>query len=309
MVYSTESFHRSTFRIILKIIKIEEMKNYLIIFALFIMPPLSQAQDEQAAVIKVIESLFDGMRASDSLVVKSAFLGNITMKSVFEDNEGTPQMKEVNVAAFAKAVGTPHDQLWDEKIWSYEVQIDGLLASVWTDYTFYLGDKLSHCGVNNFQLQNTRNGWKIIQLVDTRRKINCKESPKSELNTLLDNWHKAAGTADEDAFFGSIGKNGIYIGTDKTERWEKSVFEVWSKEYFDKESAWDFTPIEREIYLSKDYKVAWFNETLDTWMGVCRGSGVLEKEDGEWKIQHYHLSVTIDNDLIKGFMKLTGVEK
>ena len=288
------------------------MKNYLVILALFILTPIIQAQDQQderTEVIQVIESLFDGMRASDSMAVKNAFLGDITLKSVFTDKEGNPQIKDGNVASFAKAVGTPHDQVWDEKIWSYDVQIDGLLASVWTEYTFYRGDQLSHCGVNNFQLHKTKEGWKIIQLVDTRRRTNCQESPEASLNALLDNWHKAAGTADEDIFFGSIGKNGIYIGTDKSERWEKTVFEEWSKEYFEKESAWDFTPIEREIYFSKDHKVAWFNETLDTWMGICRGSGVLEKEAGEWKIQHYHLSVTIDNDLIDGFMKLTGVEK
>ena len=267
------------------------------------------AQDEKEAVIEVVKNLFDGMRAGDSTAVQYAFLGVVETKTVFTDKEGNPQMRTGSSSKFATAVGTPHDEVWDEKIWSYEVQVDGVLASVWTEYTFYLGDKMSHCGVNNFQLHKTNSGWKIIQLVDTRRRTNCSESPKQDVNTLIDNWHKAAGTADEDIFFGSMGKKGIYIGTDKTERWEKAVFEKWAMKYFQRESAWDFTPIERAVYFSDDHQVAWFNETLDTWMGVCRGSGVLEKEMGEWKIQHYHLSVTIDNDLIDGFLKLTGVEK
>jgi hypothetical protein len=42
---------------------------------------------------------------------------------------------------------------------------------------------------------------------------------------------------------------------------------------------------------------AWFDELLDTQMKICRGSGVLVKIDGEWKIQHYVLSMTVPNDV------------
>ncbi len=34
-------------------------------------------------------------------------------------------------------------------------------------------------------------------------------------------------------------------------------------------------------------------------MGLCRGSGILQKKNGEWKIMQYVLSVTIPNDDIK----------
>jgi hypothetical protein len=53
------------------------------------------------------------------------------------------------------------------------VLIDGNLASVWTDYKFYIGEKFSHCGVNSFQLFKGDDGWKIIYIIDTRRKDNC----------------------------------------------------------------------------------------------------------------------------------------
>jgi hypothetical protein len=34
-------------------------------------------------------------------------------------------------------------------------------------------------------------------------------------------------------------------------------------------------------------------------MGVCRGSGVLQKRNGSWKIEQYILSATIPNEQMK----------
>jgi len=99
------------------------------------------------------------------------------------------------------------------------------------------------------------------------------------------------------------------LGTDKTERWTKEEFMDWGMKYFtERDTAWAFTPFDREIYFSENGKTAWFEEQLDTWMGNCRGSGILEKDSTEWKIAHYNLAVTIDNDLINGFIELTGAK-
>ncbi len=129
------------------------------------------------------------------------------------------------------------------------------------------------------------------------------------INTLMNNWHKAAADANADVFFAFMDDNCVYIGTDASERWTKEEFVKFAKPYFDKGKAWDFKPIERKIYYSKNKKLAWFNETLNTWMGICRSSGVLEKKKGEWKLMHYHLSVTVPNDKIQKFIQLVGANK
>lgn len=129
-------------------------------------------------------------------------------------------------------------------------------------------------------------------------------SQEVEINQLIDNWHQAAATADENVFFGSMTDDGIYIGTDKTERWTSLELKEWSKKYFERDKAWAFKPYDRDLHIGKKGKYAWFSELLDTWMGVCRGSGMLEKTKNGWKIVQYHLSVTIDNDLIKDFIQL-----
>ena len=84
------------------------------------------------------------------------------------------ELRKGSLDSFVVAVGTPHDEVWDEQIFVYRVEEDGTLASVWTEYTFYLGAKMSHCGVNTFQVVDTEEGWRILNIIDTRRKDNCK---------------------------------------------------------------------------------------------------------------------------------------
>jgi ketosteroid isomerase-like protein len=119
---------------------------------------------------------------------------------------------------------------------------------------------------------------------------------KATINTTLNAWHNAAADANFDAYFDFMTKEGVFIGTDPTENWQQQAFKTFSKPYFDKGKAWSFVAVERNIYLSDDYKTAWFDELLTTQMKICRGSGVLIQQNGKWKIAHYVLSMTIPNE-------------
>ncbi len=91
--------------------------------------------------------------------------------------DGQAVLRVEQVENFAAAVGAPRDQVWDERIDRWEVRLDGPLAVVTTDYSFYAGDTFTHCGINAFQLLRTAEGWKIFQLVDTRRRTGCPSQP------------------------------------------------------------------------------------------------------------------------------------
>ena len=119
---------------------------------------------------------------------------------------------------------------------------------------------------------------------------------KEEINTFLDKWHKDAAKTNFQSYFDAIADDGIFIGTDAKENWNKKEFMAFSKPYFDKGKAWSFTALERNIYFSEDGKTSWFDELLNTQMKICRGSGVLVKENNQWKIKHYVLSMTIPNE-------------
>ncbi|ADY29396.1 MULTISPECIES: nuclear transport factor 2 family protein [Cellulophaga] len=127
---------------------------------------------------------------------------------------------------------------------------------------------------------------------------------KTEINTVVDAWHKAAADANFDTYFGLMTKDGVFIGTDATENWQNKDFRAFAKPYFDKGKAWSFTALERNIYLDKSKKIAWFDELLDTQMEICRGSGVLKKVKGKWKIAHYVLSIAIPNDNVSKVVEL-----
>ena len=130
------------------------------------------------------------------------------------------------------------------------------------------------------------------------------ENQLKEITNLLDNWHKAAAEAKFDAYFNSMADVSIFIGTDATENWNKKQFQAFAKPYFDKGKAWNFKAIERNIYFSEDGKLVWFDELLNTQMKICRGSGVLVQENGQWKIKHYVLSMTIPNEKVDEVVKI-----
>jgi len=130
------------------------------------------------------------------------------------------------------------------------------------------------------------------------------EKATGEINTVLDNWHKAAADAEFNTYFDFMTTDGIFVGTDSRENWGIEEFKKFAKPYFDRGTAWNFSTLERNIYPSDQAEIAWFDELLETWMGICRGSGVMVKVDGEWKIKHYVLSVTIPNANINEIVKI-----
>lgn len=126
-------------------------------------------------IMAQIKHLFDGMRNVDTTGFSELVVENATLQSVFIDKNDSTQVKGSAMRDFVDAVAKPRDQKWDEHIHSYEIKIDGPLAVAWTDYTFYLGDTLLHCGVNVFHFAKMDGVWKILSITDTRRKSNCQE--------------------------------------------------------------------------------------------------------------------------------------
>jgi hypothetical protein len=134
---------------------------------------LAQTEDEKA-IKSVIDQLFSGMRKTDSSMVKTTLGETCFLKTVVKTKSGETRLMEEKVPSFLKAVGTTHDGIYDERLLSYDIKIDGEMAIAWTPYEFWVSDQFSHCGVNVFTLMKTGQGWKIIGIVDTRRKQGCK---------------------------------------------------------------------------------------------------------------------------------------
>ncbi|MCK5637853.1 MAG: nuclear transport factor 2 family protein [Flavobacteriaceae bacterium] len=159
------------------------MKISKIIFSIVLMLCFGmhqiQSQNESSkkdslAVHKVIIDLFDGMREGDSTKVRNTFHKDVIMLTTYNNKDNINVLEKGSLIEFLHAIASPHPKIYDEKIWNTTIQIDDTLAQVWTDYAFYVGAEFSHCGVDAFQLiKDANEEWKIIHLIDTRRKEGC----------------------------------------------------------------------------------------------------------------------------------------
>ena len=127
---------------------------------------------------------------------------------------------------------------------------------------------------------------------------------KEQINSVLNQWHKAASDANFNAYFKLMDQQSIFIGTDPEELWNKQEFMDFAKPYFDRGKAWSFSSVERNIYMDENQKYAWFDELLSTQMELCRGSGILMLTDQGWKIRHYVLSIAVPNEDVDQLVEL-----
>ena len=153
------------------------MKFFLLTLC-FLATSLSFSQDSfsEADAKGVIDTFFEGFHKGDTIQMKSVILGNIVTQTVYASKDGENMVKDGMMNDFIKAIGErPADQIWEERLLDYKVQIDGNLAHVWTPYEFWFNGDFSHCGANAFTLAKTDDGWKIVHLIDSRRRSSCNQ--------------------------------------------------------------------------------------------------------------------------------------
>lgn len=150
------------------------MKYVLNLFFIVVCFAVSGQESDKASVQKTIETFFDGFHKQDSTIIKKAVSHTIVLQTIAKDKEGKEYVRKDRFGDFLKSiVSIPKTTKFKEKIKSYNIQIDGAMAHAWTPYEFWINGEFHHCGVNSFQLFKDGDNWKIIYLIDTRRKEGC----------------------------------------------------------------------------------------------------------------------------------------
>jgi len=151
------------------------MKLYIMFIGLLIAASsFSQNDFSEEKATQLIATFFEGFHKGDTLLMKAVMADQMIMQTAYSDNEGNNKIKTDSAEGLLTAIANrPNSQKWDERIEGYTIQIDGNLAHVWTPYQFWFNDTFSHCGANAFTLAKTNDGWKIIHLIDSRRKASC----------------------------------------------------------------------------------------------------------------------------------------
>ena len=133
-------------------------------------------EDENAKVKATINTFFEGFHKGDTILVKSVMMDKMLLQTTYTTKEGNHVLVSEESSKLMSAIANrPNDQKWDERLLNYNIQVDGIMANVWTPYEFWFNDEFSHCGVNSFQLFNDNGHWKIIYLIDTRRQNRCNQ--------------------------------------------------------------------------------------------------------------------------------------
>jgi ketosteroid isomerase-like protein len=118
------------------------------------------------------------------------------------------------------------------------------------------------------------------------------------IGMVIDDFHDAAAHGDEKRYLGHMSDDGVFMGTDEWERWPKRPeFAEYVNGRFKNGVGWNYQSVERQIRIADSGETAWFDEVLYSEPnGRFRGTGVLSKIDGNWKIAHYAMSFLVLNE-------------
>ena len=139
-----------------------------------------QHEMDKDAAVKLVEDFFVAFHQKDTLKLRKFTHPNIEMRSIAIDTSGNSTIKAEEYAGFLNNIATiPNSTRFEERLNSIAVYVNDELGNVLTPYTFFINGRLSHCGVNSFQLLKVDEEWKIINIVDTRKKGDCETEKKS----------------------------------------------------------------------------------------------------------------------------------
>ena len=126
--------------------------------------------NEKKAIMEVIEGIFDAMREGDAGKHRTFFLsdthtGRMTKKGEYQASKAEDWSKSIS----ALTPGAVDEQLHDVKI-----MVEGTLAMAWTPFKLNVDGKLRSCGINQFTLGKTPEGWKVVYAIDIHTPQKCE---------------------------------------------------------------------------------------------------------------------------------------
>ena len=126
--------------------------------------------------------------------------------------------------------------------------------------------------------------------------MSLADNQRVAIDALIDGLHQDAHEGNFQTYFDRYTPDAVFLGTDKSERWTIEEFKVFAEPAFEDGHGWTYSVRERNW--EGEGNTRWFDEVLfNEKLGHCRGTGVVELIDGEWKIAHYALTMLVPNDI------------
>jgi len=155
------------------------MRNTIItLIAIALLQGSAFAQpDDKKAALAVVNKLFDEMAAANAAGILATGTAENQLVAVRKLKDGKSRVDVIGGEAFTKFFTKPG--AFKEVMYEPNVEVSGDWAMVWGRYVFFVGDKVSHCGINQFNLVRTDAGWKIANGASTIDPDACTEKEKA----------------------------------------------------------------------------------------------------------------------------------
>lgn len=120
--------------------------------------------------------------------------------------------------------------------------------------------------------------------------INGQAMAELSPQATLDSLHEAGADADPVAFTAVLAPDAVFLGVADTARLQGQALRDFIDDSFSSGNVWDYQTSTRDVQLSADGSVAWFDEMLESdQLGRAYGSGVLTYSGGVWRVVQYSL--------------------
>ncbi len=143
-----------------------------------------------------------------------------------------------------------------------------------------------------------------ITTVAEAQAVKEADEAKASIEKLLVRYRRAAAEANAEEFFGCLDPDGIFFGTDETERFTLSTLKSTFGPYFEKGIGWKREVLERQVYVGPNNQMGWFEEKSKREGMPMRTTGVVRNTDNGWKIIQYNTSFSIPNEIIPQLTEL-----
>ena len=148
----------------------------LFTLATFCLPVFAQ-QDDKKAALAVVNKLFDEMAAANAPGIIATGTPENQLVAIRKLRDGKTRIDVIGGEAFSKFFTKPG--AIKEVMYEPKIDLDGDWAMVWGRYVFFAEGKVSHCGINQFNLVRTEAGWKIANGASTIDPGACNEKEKA----------------------------------------------------------------------------------------------------------------------------------
>ena len=148
----------------------------LILFA-FAATAFGQKIDDKAAALAIVDQLFAEMAAANPPGIIALNTKDAQLAAIRKTKDGKVRLDVINREEFSKFF-TDKTAVIQEYMYDPKVVVDGDWAMVWGRYVFFVSNKLSHCGIDQFNLVRTAEGWKLANGASTIDPAACTDKEK-----------------------------------------------------------------------------------------------------------------------------------